>query len=160
MVPQNSRLQTFFRISSLVFRANTFIQVWKYLRLSKWWQKFHFWMNYPFKCYQWFAPLMNGIVNQGSKIIGIKQTGLSYSFDQFVLQKVLLLLLQIVLIHCSMNLKCFPLVYVTVRLNLKETGIYILVFPLLEGFYIVLGCQYVVFAACFVYVCCMISQQT
>ncbi len=28
-----------------------------------------------------------GIVNQGSKIIGIKQTGLSFSFDQFVLQK-------------------------------------------------------------------------
>ncbi len=30
---------------------------------------------------------LNGIVNQGRKIIGIKQTGLSYSFDQFVLQK-------------------------------------------------------------------------
>ncbi len=30
---------------------------------------------------------LNCIVNQGSKIIGIKQTGLSYSFDQFVLQK-------------------------------------------------------------------------
>jgi len=30
---------------------------------------------------------LNGIVNQGSKIIGIKQTGLSYSFDQFVSQK-------------------------------------------------------------------------
>ncbi len=30
---------------------------------------------------------LNGIVNQGSKIIDIKQTGLSYSFDQFVLQK-------------------------------------------------------------------------
>ncbi len=124
--PKQPWLQTCFRISSLVFgRANTFIHVWKYSRLSKWWQKFHFWMNYPFKCYQWFAPSMNGIVNQGSKIIGIKQTGLSYSFDQFVLQKVSLLLLQIVLIHCSMNLKCL------VRLNLKVTGIYILLFPLL-----------------------------
>ncbi len=30
---------------------------------------------------------LNGIVNQGSKIIGIKQTGLSYCFDRFVLQK-------------------------------------------------------------------------
>ncbi len=30
---------------------------------------------------------LNCIVNQGSKILGIKQTGLSYSFDQFVLQK-------------------------------------------------------------------------
>ncbi len=30
---------------------------------------------------------LNGIVHQGSKIIGIKQTGLSFSFDQFVLQK-------------------------------------------------------------------------
>ncbi len=28
-----------------------------------------------------------GIVNQSSKIIGIKQTGLSFSFDPFVLQK-------------------------------------------------------------------------
>ncbi len=30
---------------------------------------------------------LNGIVNQGSKIISIKQTGSSYSFGQFVLQK-------------------------------------------------------------------------
>ncbi len=30
---------------------------------------------------------LNGIVNQGSKIIGIKQTGFSFSYDQFVLQK-------------------------------------------------------------------------
>ncbi len=30
---------------------------------------------------------LNCIVNQGSKILGIKQTGLSYRFDQFVLQK-------------------------------------------------------------------------
>ncbi len=67
---------------------------------------------------------MNGIVNQGSKIIGIKQTGLSYSFDQFVLHKVSLLLLQIVLIHCSMHLKCFPRVCVIGCLNLKATGIY------------------------------------
>ncbi len=50
---------------------------------------------------------LNGIVNQGSKIIGIKQTGLSYSIDSFIFDK---LLLQIVLIHCSINLKCFLLV--------------------------------------------------
>lgn len=30
---------------------------------------------------------MNGTVNQGSKIIGIKKTELSNSFEQFVLQK-------------------------------------------------------------------------
>jgi len=25
-----------------------FIQVWNNLRVSKWWQNFHFWVNYPF----------------------------------------------------------------------------------------------------------------
>ncbi len=30
-------------------RTKTFIQVWNYLRVSKWWQNFHFWVNYPFK---------------------------------------------------------------------------------------------------------------
>ncbi len=36
MVPQNSWLQTFFRISSFVFgRTKTSIQVWNYLRVSK-----------------------------------------------------------------------------------------------------------------------------
>ncbi len=29
-------------------RTKTFIQVWNYLRVSKWWQNFHFWVNYPF----------------------------------------------------------------------------------------------------------------
>ncbi len=24
------------------------MQVWNYLRVSKWWQNFHFWVNYPF----------------------------------------------------------------------------------------------------------------
>ncbi len=42
MVPKTAWLQTFFRISSFVFRTNTFIQVWIYLRMSKWWQNFHF----------------------------------------------------------------------------------------------------------------------
>ncbi len=41
-------LQTFFRISSFVFsRTKTFIQVWNYLRVSKWYN-FYFWVNYPF----------------------------------------------------------------------------------------------------------------
>ncbi len=30
-------------------RTKTFIQVWNYLRVSKGWHKFHFWVNYPFK---------------------------------------------------------------------------------------------------------------
>ncbi len=48
--PKTAWLQTFFKISSFVFsRTNTFIQVWNYLRMSKWWQNFHFWVNYPFK---------------------------------------------------------------------------------------------------------------
>ncbi len=32
-------------------RTKTFIQVWNYLRVSKWWQNFHFWVNYPFNVY-------------------------------------------------------------------------------------------------------------
>ncbi len=30
-------------------RSKTSIQVWDYLRVSKWWQNFHFCVNYPFK---------------------------------------------------------------------------------------------------------------
>ncbi len=42
-------IPTFFRISSFVFsRTKTFIQVLNYLRVSKWWQNFHFWLNYTF----------------------------------------------------------------------------------------------------------------
>ncbi len=29
-------------------RTKIFIQVWNYLRVSKWWQCFNFWVNYPF----------------------------------------------------------------------------------------------------------------
>ncbi len=48
--PKTARLQTFFKIASFVFRrTKKFIQVWNYLRASKWWQNFHFWVNYPFK---------------------------------------------------------------------------------------------------------------
>ncbi len=47
--PKTDWLQTFFRISSFVFgRTKKFIQVWNYLRVSKLWQNFHFWVNYPF----------------------------------------------------------------------------------------------------------------
>ncbi len=35
-------------------RTKKFIQVWNYLRVSKWWQNFHFWVNNPFKvCILW-----------------------------------------------------------------------------------------------------------
>ncbi len=48
--PKTAWLQTFFKISSFVFgRTKKIIQVWNYLRESKWWQNFHFWVNYPFK---------------------------------------------------------------------------------------------------------------
>ncbi len=47
--PKTAWLQTFFKIFSFVFgRTKKFIQVWNYLRVSKWWQNFHFWVNYPF----------------------------------------------------------------------------------------------------------------
>ncbi len=47
--PKTAWLHTFFRISSFVFRTNTFIQVWNYLRVNKWWQNFHFWVYCLFK---------------------------------------------------------------------------------------------------------------
>ncbi len=41
--------KTFFKISSFVLgNTKKFIQVWNYLRESKWWHNFHFWVNYPF----------------------------------------------------------------------------------------------------------------
>ncbi len=52
--PKTAWLQTFFQISSFVFGwTKKFIQVWNYLRVSKWWQNFHFWVNYPFKLTKW-----------------------------------------------------------------------------------------------------------
>ncbi len=49
-IPKTAWLQTFSKISSFVFgRTKKFIQVWNYLRVSKWWKNFHFWVNYPFK---------------------------------------------------------------------------------------------------------------
>ncbi len=50
MVPQNSLITNFLKIYSFVFsRTKTFKQVLNYLRVSKWWQNFYFWVNYPFK---------------------------------------------------------------------------------------------------------------
>ncbi len=59
--PRTAWLQTFFKISSFVFsRTKTFIQVWNYLRVSKWWQYFHFWVNYPFNCLQYQPKQADG----------------------------------------------------------------------------------------------------
>ncbi len=59
MVPK-----TFFKISSFVFsRTKKFIQVWKYSRVSKWWQNFHFCVNYPFNR----AALSHGCVYRRSR---------------------------------------------------------------------------------------------
>ncbi len=62
--PETAWLQTFFKISSFVFsRTNQFIQVCNYLRVSKWWQNFHFWVNYPFKyCDDKFSICWTSIV--------------------------------------------------------------------------------------------------
>ncbi len=50
MVPKTACLQTFFKISSFVFRrTKTFIKVWNYSRMSTWWPNFHFWVNCLFK---------------------------------------------------------------------------------------------------------------
>jgi len=41
-------LQPFFKIYSFVFnRINKLIHVSNNIRVSKWWQHFHFWVNYP-----------------------------------------------------------------------------------------------------------------
>ncbi len=65
--PKTAWLQTFFRISSFVFsRTKTFIQVQNYLRMSKWWQNFHFGSTIPLtgiKTYQklkaWFISFLS-----------------------------------------------------------------------------------------------------
>ncbi len=66
--PKTAWLQTFFRISSVVFsRTKKFIQVWNYLRVSKWWHNFYFWVNSPLRS-MWEVgakerPQLTGIVN-------------------------------------------------------------------------------------------------
>ncbi len=53
--PRTALFPTFFRTSSFVFsRTKTFIQVWNYLRVSKQWQNFLFWVNYPFNSKYFF----------------------------------------------------------------------------------------------------------
>jgi len=43
-------LPTFFKLSSFVFnRRKKFIRFWNNLKVSKLWQNFHVWVNYPFK---------------------------------------------------------------------------------------------------------------
>ncbi len=38
-----------FKISYFVFNIRKkLIKVWNDMRVSKWWQNFHFWVNYPF----------------------------------------------------------------------------------------------------------------
>ncbi len=52
-LPATVLLPTFFKISSFVFfRRKKLIQVWNNLKVTKWWQNFHFWVNYPFKASQ------------------------------------------------------------------------------------------------------------
>ncbi len=49
-MPQNCSVSHILQNIIFVFsRTNTFIQVWKYSRMSKWWHSFHVWVNYPFK---------------------------------------------------------------------------------------------------------------
>ncbi len=48
IVPQNSLVTNFLQNLPLCSQNKEFIQVWNYLRVSKWWHNFHFWVNYPF----------------------------------------------------------------------------------------------------------------
>jgi len=57
MAPVSVWLPTFFTIS-LCSAEEKFIQVWNNLRVSKWWQNFHFKVNYPFKAAFWSDRVM------------------------------------------------------------------------------------------------------
>jgi len=50
MEVNGAKVPIVFKISSFVFsKRKKLIQVWNNLRVSKWWQNFHFWVEYPFK---------------------------------------------------------------------------------------------------------------
>ncbi len=67
--PRTALFPTFFRISSFVFsRTKKFIKVWNYLRMSKWWQNFHFWVNYPFKSLGYICSIAKNTL-YGSKLL-------------------------------------------------------------------------------------------
>ncbi len=57
MVPQNSLVTNFLQNIFLLCSAEKrlFIQVWNYLRVSKWWQNCHFWVNYTSKISFFFS---------------------------------------------------------------------------------------------------------
>ncbi len=49
MVPQNCSVSHILQNIFLCVQQNKDIQTgWNYSRVSKWWQNFHFWVNYPF----------------------------------------------------------------------------------------------------------------
>ncbi len=50
-------------------RTKTFIQVWNFLRVSKWWQNFIFWVNYPFKRNYWINYSINPNIEFSDVII-------------------------------------------------------------------------------------------
>ncbi len=66
--PKTAWLQTFFRISSFVFRTNTFIQVWIYLRMSKW-QNFHFWVYCLFKINKWSKAVLSNSIPRRPQVL-------------------------------------------------------------------------------------------
>ncbi len=48
--PTTVLLPAFFKISSFMFNIRKkSVQDWNDMRVSKWWQNVHFWVNYPFK---------------------------------------------------------------------------------------------------------------
>jgi len=58
-IVKKNGLLTFFQIFYFIFsRTNKYIQFCNYLRMSKWWQKFHFWVNYPFKNTHTVVPVL------------------------------------------------------------------------------------------------------
>ncbi len=76
MMPQNSLVTNFLQnIFLCVQQTKKFIQVWNYLRVSKWWQHFHFWVNYPFKIHKqsWgkHLKMFKGLVHTKMKILSL-----------------------------------------------------------------------------------------
>ncbi len=63
-------------------KAKKFLQVWKYLRGSKGWQNFHFWVNYPFKA-DWLNSHLGDPLKTKYTILHISSFTFSCTHSQF-----------------------------------------------------------------------------
>ncbi len=72
------------------------IQVWNYLRVSKWWQNFHFWVNYPFKLIMTLKTVLscssfiqfNNIMNSCCLVIGMNYSSQNCRIYWFIIHMI------------------------------------------------------------------------